>query len=201
MSVLVLQHRLCVLTHFLLGDPALTIGNAFKARYLQTLTLLDDLDERGGFGQAVMRSCIKPSKSASEGLNLQLAIREELLVDSGDLQFAASRRLDVLGYFHHLVGIEIQSDNGIVALRAGRFFLDGQTVSLFIELGNAITFGVADPITKDGSLPVLFGILHGLLQQAGQSSSVEDVVAEHQTGTIVADELFADDEGLGQAVG
>ena len=40
-----------------------------------------------------------------------------------------------------------------------------------------------------------------LLQHTCEAATVEDVVAKHQTGTIVADKLFTDNEGLSQSVG
>ncbi|MNP86006.1 hypothetical protein D3C76_1859980 [compost metagenome] len=42
--------------------------------------------------------------------------------------------------------------------------------------------------------------LHGVEQQFLKVVAVVDVVAQHQGAQVVADELFADQEGLGQAV-
>ena len=39
-----------------------------------------------------------------------------------------------------------------------------------------------------------------LVQCASEALAVEDVVTEHQAALIVADKLFADDEGLGKTV-
>ena len=132
---------------------------------------------------------------------MQVASVQILLVDGGNLQFAACRGLDVLGNIHHTVRIEIEAHDGIVRLRVLGFLLDAQTVAVGIELGHAIALGVVDIIAEHGGLALLLGALDGILQHAGESAAVEDVVAQHEAGTVVADELFADDERLRQTVG
>ena len=63
-----------------------------------------------------MGSSIKPGKTSSHGLYFQLLILQELLVNCGEFQLSTSRRLNMLGYFHYLVRIEVQAYHGIVAL-------------------------------------------------------------------------------------
>ena len=45
LTILVLDHRLGKFTHLLLVYPALSVGNTFKTGYLQSLTLLYNLNE------------------------------------------------------------------------------------------------------------------------------------------------------------
>ena len=39
------------------------------------------------------------------------------------------------------------------------------------------------------------------MQQSRETGTIKDIVAKHKTNTVIADELFADDECLGQPVG
>ena len=148
-----------------------------------------------------MRACIQPGETATEDLHLQLAVFQELLVHGGDLQLAAGGGLDGLGHVHHLVGVEVEAHHGVVALGHFGFLLDAETVTLLVEFRHTITLGVAHPVAEDGGFLVLLGILHGIAEQRGEAGTVEDVIAQHETGAVVTDELLSDDEGLGQSVG
>ena len=107
----------------------------------------------------------------------------------------------MLGNLYDAIGIEIQSYNGIVALGMLGFLLDGETTTVGIELCHAVALGVVHVVAEHRGLTVLLGIDHALLQQRGEAGTMEDVIAQYQTGTVVADELLADDESLGQTVG
>lgn len=74
-----------------------------------------------------MGSGIKPGESSCHGLYLQLLILQELQVHRCDFQLTTSRRLDMLGYFYHLVRIEVQAYHSIVTLWMLRLLLDAQT--------------------------------------------------------------------------
>ena len=74
-----------------------------------------------------MGSGIKLGESSCHGLYLQLLILQELLVHCSDFQLTTSRRLDMLGYFHNLVRIEIQAHHCIVTLRMLWLLLDAET--------------------------------------------------------------------------
>ena len=82
-----------------------------------------------------------------------------------------------------------------------RLLLDAQTVAFSVKLCNTIAFGVIDIIAKYRGPAVLFGIDDGLLQHPCEAAAIEDVVAENQTSTVVADEFLTDNECLGQSVG
>ncbi|MOA12634.1 hypothetical protein D3C78_1326460 [compost metagenome] len=53
-------------------------------------------------------------------------------------------------------------------------------------------------IAEHGGAPLAAG---RLAQHGAETITVEDVVAEDQTNTAIADELLADQKGLGQAIG
>ena len=148
-----------------------------------------------------MRAGIEPGKAATHQLHTQLAILQKHLVDRGNLQLTACRRLDVLGHLHHLVGVEIEPHDGIVALGLLGLFLDAEHTSLGVELGHTVALGVGHPVAEDGGATVNLDIVHRLAQHTSQAVAMEDIVAQHQTDIIVANELLADNERLRQPVG
>ena len=148
-----------------------------------------------------MGTGVEPSKAATEGLHLELSIGQELLVDGSNLVLATCRGLDMVGYIDNLVGVEVEAHNGVVALGVLGLLLDAEAVALAIELGHTVALGVADPIAEDGGLVLLVGSAHGLLEHARKTCTMEDVVAQHKTGAVVADEVGTNGEGLGQAIG
>ena len=64
-----------------------------------------------------------------------------------------------------------------------------------VELDDAILLGRVDDVAEDRRAVLA---RRGLRQHFRQAVAVEDVVAEHQRDRIVADEIAADDEGIGQ---
>ena len=147
-----------------------------------------------------MGSGIEPGKSSSHGLHLQLLILQKLLVHRCDFQLTTSRWLNMLGYFHDLVRIEIQAYHSIVTLRMFRLLFDAQAIALLIEFSHTISFRVTYTITKDGSFAILLGIYYSLMQHLTKTSTMEDVVTQYKTSRIITNELLTDDECLCQAI-
>src|SRR5207245_3521006 len=79
-----------------------------------------------------------------------------------------------------------------------RLFLEADGPAVAIELDDAVPLGIADPVCEHGAAR---GAPHGAAQIVGQAVAVEDVVAEREGDRIPADELSADEERLGQAIG
>ena len=104
-------------------------------------------------------------------------------------------------HIYHLIGIEVKSYYGIVALGLLRFLLYAEAVAVLVELGHAIAFGVADPVAEDCGFILLLGRADGLPEHSGETCSMEDIVAQYQAGTVVTDEVLADGEGLCQTGG
>ena len=77
---------------------------------------------------------------------------------------------------------------------------DAQTVTILVELGHTVALGVVHIVAEHGSTVILLGISHSFLQHTRETATIEDVVAEDETGAIVADELLTDDEGLCETV-
>ena len=69
--------------------------------------------------------------------------------------------------------------------------MDG--VAVFIEVNDSVMLWISDPVSKHRSTTFC---LHRPLVLLLNSSSVENVVAEHQGATLTGDELFTDDECL-----
>ena len=107
----------------------------------------------------------------------------------------------MLGNIYHTVRIEVQTHDGIVRFGLGGLLLDAQTVAVLVEFCYTIALWVVDIITEDGGLTFLFSILYSLFQHTRKTTAVENVVAQYQTSTVVADKLLANDKGLSQTVG
>lgn len=73
----------------------------------KALALLQDFDKGRCLRKGIMGSGIKPGKSSSHGLYLQLLILQKLLVYCCDFQLTTSRWFDMLSHFHHLIRIEV----------------------------------------------------------------------------------------------
>ena len=223
LAVLVVFHRGGDGAEAVGADPAVAVGDAFEAGDLQAGALLDHLDEDGGLGEGVMGPGVEPGEAAAQDLDFQLAVLQEGLVHARNFEFAAGAGLDPLGDLDDLVGVEVEADDRIVALRVRGLLFDAQAVAPVVEFGDAVALGVGDPVAEDGgfgegrffaALRMTGGALrmtgrklrragsvfHRLLQQLDEAVAVDDVVAEDHADAVVADEVLADEEGLGEAV-
>ena len=121
-----------------------------------------------------------------------------MAIDIGDFQLAACRGLHLCGDIKHAVVIEIEAGDGIARLGLGWFFLDADGATRGVELDHAIAFGVVHGVGEHRGA-VSGGI--GAFELHGQVMTIEDVVTQHQGRGGRTDEIAADDEGLGQAIG
>lgn len=162
--------------------------------------MLNGADELRGLVEALHGAGIEPRVAASEGDDGQRPLLQVHLVERGDLQLAAGRRLDLVGLGGHVARVEVQAGDGVGALGLGGLLLDGDGPPPRIELHDAEALGIVHVIAEDRGPPRL-GVLDGARQVAGQAVSVEDVVAQHERARLTVNELLADGEGLRQAVG
>lgn len=106
----------------------------------------------------------------------------------------------MLGNIDDLVGIEVKTNNGVVAFGMLGLFFDAQTVALLIKLSDAVALGIINPIAEDGSLLIFFRITYSITQQRCEAVAIKDVVAQHKAGTIITNEFLAYDKGLCETV-
>ena len=119
-------------------------------------------------------------------------------VDVGDLQLAAGGRIDRSRDVDHAIIVEIKAGDRVVGLRLTRLFLDAHGLTVFVERDHAVTLGIGDAVAEHSGADRSFG---GAFQIITDRLAEEDIVAEHQGAVIIADEVAADQEGLGEALG
>ena len=181
-------------------DPAVLPGDLLGDRDRQVLGVLHGADELRGLVQALHGAGVEPRVAAAQGDDGQRPLLQVHLVERGDLQLAAGRRLDLVGLGGHVARVEVQAGDGVGALGALGLLLDGDGPPPRIELHDAEALGVVHVVAEHRG-PTGLCVLDGARQVAGQAVAVEDVVAQHQRARLAGDEVLADGEGLGQAVG
>src|SRR5690554_1224752 len=144
-----------------------------------------------------MGASVQPGKASAQQLYIQIALFQIGPVYAGDFQLATVAGCYLFGDVDHAVVVEVEPGYGVVGFRVFGLFFDGDGAFVFVELDYAEAFRVFYLIAKYCST---FGALSCLLQFGGESLTVEDVITQNQTHTVVTDELFADDESLGEAV-
>lgn len=174
-------------------DVAHAVGDLFEAGDLEALAGLDGLDEGRGLQQGVVGAGVEPGVAAAHGLDVELVAREVGLVDVGDLELTARRRLYRLGDRDDVLVVEIEARHGKIGLWLGRLFLEAHGLALFVELDDAVALGVADVVGKDRRAVRLRG---RALHHDGEVRAVEDVVAQDKRTALTREELLADQECL-----
>ena len=181
-------------------DPAVLPGDLLGDGHGQVLGVLHGADELRGLVQALHGAGVQPRVAAAEGHDGQRPLLQVHLVERGDLQLPAGGRLNLVGLGGDVARVEVQAGDGVGALGARGLLLDGDGPPLRIELDDAEALGVVHVVAEDRGAARL-RVLDGLLQVAAEAVAVEDVVAEHEGARLTVNELLADGEGLGQAVG
>ena len=180
-------------------DPAVLPGDLLGYRDRQVLGVLHGADELRGLVEALHGAGVQPRVAAAQGDDGQRPLLQVHLVERGDLELAAGRRLHPMRLGGHVARVEVQAGDGVGALGALGLLLDGDGPALAIELHDAEALGVVHVVAEDRGAARL-GVLDGARQVARKAVAVEDVVAQHQGARLAGDELLADGEGLGQAV-
>lgn len=181
-------------------DPSVLPGDLLGHGHGQVLGVFHGADELRRLVQALHGAGVQPRVAAAEGDDGQRPLLQVHLVERGDLQLAAGRRLDLMRLGGDVARVEVQAGDRVGALGLSGLLLDGDGPPLRIELHDAEALGVVDMIAEDRG-PTGLGVLHGTRQVAGQAVAVKDVVAEHERARLAGDEVLADGEGLRQAVG
>lgn len=182
------------------GDPPVLPGDLLGDGHGKVLGVLHGADELRGLVQALHGAGVEPRVASAQGDDRQRPLLQVHLVERGDLQLAARGRLHPMCLGGDIARVEVQAGNGVGALGLGGLLLDGDGPPLAVELHDAEALGVVHVVAEDRG-PARLGVLDGARQVARQAVAVEDVVAEHQCARLAGDEVLADREGLGQAVG
>ena len=180
-------------------DPAVLPGDLLGHGHGQVLGVLHGADELRRLVQALHGAGVQPRVAAAESDHGQRPLLQVHLVERGDLELAAGRRLHPMRLGGHVARVEVQAGDGVGALGALGLLLDGDGPPLAVELHDAEALGVVHVVAEDRGAARL-GVLDGARQVAGQAVAVEDVVAQHQGARLAGDEVLADGEGLRQAV-
>ena len=197
MPVAVLRQRLGKCFELFRRDPALAEGDFFRAGNLEALAFFNGRDELAGFEQAIVGAGVEPGIAATHDFDVELSLLEVEAVEVGDLEFAAGRGLEVAGQIDDLVVVEVEAGDGVVGLGLLRLFFEAKHFAAGVELGNAVALGVMNMVGEDRCAGAA---LVGAAEDLVEVVAVEDVVTQHQGRVVVADEVGADDEGLGEAV-
>ena len=180
-------------------DPAVLPGDLLGHGHGQVLGVLHGADELRRLVQALHGAGVQPRVAAAQGDHGQRPLLQVHLVERGDLELAAGRRLHPMRLGGHVARVEVQAGDGVGALGALGLLLDGDGPPLAVELHDAEALGVVHVVAEDRGAARL-GVLDGARQVAAEAVAVEDVVAEHERARLAGDEPLADGEGLGQAV-
>ena len=69
-----------------------------------------------------------------------------------------------------------------------------------IKFSNTIAFWVTHPIAKHSGFLIFFSISYCIAKQCGETTTIENIITQHQTGAIITDEFFTDDESLCETI-
>ena len=146
-----------------------------------------------GTAQRSCRAGVVPVGVGVERDDVQQVLLEEQPVEVCYLELPTGARLECLGEFYDLAGVEVGARNGKRRLRHLGLLFERDGTSTCIKLNNTEVFRLLQPnpvSEHQGAANRLPGFLHSL----DETIAVEDVVAEHQRHVVVTDEVAADDE-------
>ena len=160
LSVLILFHDLIDFHQLISADPSVQICDFFQASNLTMLMLLDSLYEVGGIHQALMCTCIQPSKALTQQFYIQGAVFQINTVQIGNFQFTTGRRFQVLGKLDHTIIIEVQASHTVVTLRMFWLLFDRNGLTVLVKLHNAETLRIVHIVPKHRCALAVFRLFH-----------------------------------------
>ena len=157
LAITILQHGLSQLFHLLRRDPAPAVGNFFQASNLEALPTLKRGNELPRLRRLSWVPVSSQSITAAHDFHIELALLQIERVYVGDFEFTTWAGLDVRSNVAHLVVVEVQAGDRIVAQRLFGLFFDAQCALLTVELDHAIAFGVMHVVGKHTGTGTAFG--------------------------------------------
>src|ERR1700677_2744529 len=176
-------------TQLLCIDISQPIHDLFRTGHLQSLPLLNRMDEHRRVQQRVVRPRVEPRDAPSKHLRAELSPLQIPPVHIRNLELPARRRLQPFCHSHHLRVVKINSRHCIARLRLQRLLFNRNSPSLPVELHHAIPLRIEYRIGKHRST---VRTRSRLLQSLREVMSVKDVVAQHQATTFTSTNLFAE---------
>jgi len=108
----------------LLGsNPAIAPCYLFNAADIEPLAVLDGGDEVACVEETIGAACIEPCKATSKEFYTESAFAEIYFVEVGYLVFSTCGGFELSRFLADCLVIEIESGDGILALRILRFLL------------------------------------------------------------------------------
>ena len=145
-----------------------------------------------------MGAGVQPGIAARQLLDEQVPGFHVHAIEVRDLELAARRGAHLLGELDHAIVIKIEAGDSLARLRLNRLLLKAHGSAGVVELHHPVGLRLVDLVGEDRR-PVL--AVGGVLQQPAHPGAEEDIVAQHQGGALVADEVLADQERLRQPFG
>ena len=161
------------------------------------MSAFDGADIFRRLAHGLMGTGVEPGIPTAHFFDVQIVIFQIHLVDVCDFQLATRRRRDIGGDVEHPIVIKIQAGNSPVRGWVFRFLNNFGGLALVIEGHHTVAFGVAD-IIAENRRPA--GTRRRPRQKFGERVTEENIVPKHQCAGIVADEIGANDKGLGEAL-
>src|SRR5262249_42639020 len=131
-------------------------------------------------------------------LDVQFSRAQVSQINVGNLDLAASRRLQRTRDVQNLVVIEVQSSDRPGRLGVPRLLLETPRTKFSVEFNHAVPLRISDLIGKHGCA---FLAGHGGSKAAAHRVAIVDIVSKDQRYAVISDELPPDDECLGEPVG
>ena len=160
--------------------------------------MFDGLHELAGFEKRLRRAGVQPRHAPPELHDVKRSTLEIDAVEVGDFELTTFRRPQRLGEPDHFAAVHVQPGDRKIRLRHGGLLLDFRRAARGIECQHPEPVRVLYGIGEHRRATV---VRNRVLCLARQFAAEEHVVAEDQRHWVVADEVAADDEGMGEALG
>ena len=167
-------------------------------RYTEHMKQVAQEEKGRSLQKAFGRPGVEPREAPPEQFQFQAPLPQIVVVEIGNLEFAARRGLERGGDCGDLFIVEIETGNGIVGWRYRRLLDDLSHRAVRGEVDHAVLAGLAHPMPEHDSA----GFFSDRPPQCrDEVVPVKNVVTEHQRRSAAGNEGAADQKRLSQPVG